>query len=190
MSTNLEIESKSLITKVEYERLMKKFSHIKNYTQINYYLMSDELHKNVSNYGLRIRKKNHKFELTLKVTEKVGRLEINQEITRKSLAKLQYFGIFPSGEVKNYLGENLKIDVSKIRIIGKMKTIRKDIKFLDSLISIDKSIYNHITDFEIECEDENEKLASEHLLNFLKQNSIEYQKSEQTKLARFLNTKK
>lgn len=189
MGRNLEIESKSMISKSEYKTLMKKFSHIKNYVQINYYISSEELLSKVKKYGMRIRKKQGSYELTLKVSEDIGKTEINQELSRKSLAKLKYFKIFPDGEVKDYLVENNVCDPGKLCIIGKMKTCRKDIKFLSSLISVDKSLYNHHVDYEVECEDTTPLAASTNLESFLGQNSIVYKKSEHNKLARFLNTK-
>lgn len=190
MSKELEIESKSMISKTDYHKLMEKFSNIENIVQTNYYISSPELESKLVKYGMRIRKIGHDFELTLKVSQEDGKLEINQEITRKSYANIKYFHIFPSGEVLDYLNENLVCDPSKLRIIGKMKTIRKNIDFLGSKISIDKSIYNHQVDYEVECEAINKKASENNLQTFLVQNLIKYKKSELTKLARFLNSKR
>ena len=184
----LEIESKSMLKKEEYFSLISAYKNIKKYKQINYYISSEEMLKKVKDFGLRIREKNHKFELTLKITEKVGKTEINQEITRKSLVNLKYFHKFPSGEISNFLIGNNICDVSKLHIIGKLVTIRKDIKIEDSLFSIDKSKYNGKIDYEIECENQSIEKAEKDLKNFLEKYNISYQKSEHNKLARFLNT--
>lgn len=189
MSRNLEIESKSMITKADYKKLMKLFSHEEKYVQVNYYIASEKLLKNIKKYGMRIRAKQGICELTLKVQEEVGKTEITQEISRKTLAKLKYSKIFPDGEVRDYLIENNVCDPTELRIIGKMKTTRTDIKFFTSLISIDKSQYNHKTDYEVECEDATPLAASTNLQTFLGQQSIKYQKSEHNKLARFLMTR-
>lgn len=188
MSTNLEIESKSMLTKSDYKKLIKKFSHLKSYKQINYYISSKEFDQKSKTYGMRIRKKHNKFELTLKITEKVGKTEINQNIKRKDYKKLYKTGIFPNGEVKNYLIKNKICDTSNLRIIGELITIRKDIDFLGTTISIDKSIYNDVVDYEIECEGLNKVVTKTNLEVFLSQNSIKYQKSEYSKLARFKNS--
>lgn len=188
MPTNLEIESKSMLQKSDYLKLISAFKNIKNYKQINYYISSPEMIEKVKDFGLRIRKKNNKYELTLKVTEKVGKREINQEITRKSLVNLQYFGKFPTGEVLDFLSGNNICNISKLRIIGKLITIRKDINFNSSLISIDKSKYNGKIDYEIECENSSQENAEKDLKLFLDKFEILYQKSEHNKLARFLNT--
>ena len=189
MSTNLEIESKAMLSKSDYEKLMESFPHIDSYTQINYYISSKELLSKVSKYGMRIRKKNKAFELTLKDKNNDEIIEINQEIPRKSYVFLKYFHKFPDGDVKDYLTINMIGDPSKLKIIGKMKTIRKDIKLQSSLISIDKSIYNHHVDYEIECEDKTPIAAKTNLQIFLAQHEIVYKKSELSKLARFLQTK-
>ena len=189
MSTNLEIESKAMLAKLDYQKLMDSFSHIESYTQINYYISSKELLNKVSKYGMRIRKKNNAFELTLKDKNDDEIIEINQEITRKSYIFLKYFHRFPDGDVKDYLVQNMIANPDELRIIGKMKTIRKDIKLQSSLLSIDKSIYNHHVDYEIECEDKTPIAAKTNLQVFLAQHEIVYKKSEYSKLARFLQTR-
>lgn len=189
MSTHLEIESKSMLTKQDYKKLMSKFSHIKNYTQINYYIFSDEMLKHRSKYGLRMRKKEGYYELTLKVKVNDGRNEINQEISKKTYKFFKKSHVFPDGEVKDYLIENGICDPAKLRIVGSLKTIRKDIKFMSSLISVDKSSYNHKVDYEVECEDLTPIAAQTNLEIFLQQNLIKFKKSEYSKLARFLNSK-
>ena len=188
MPINLEIESKSMLEKEEFDSLISAYKNEKKYKQINYYISSKEMLEKVEDFGLRIRNKNHKFELTLKITEQVGKREINQEIARKSLQNLKYFHKFPSGEISDFLSENNICDISKLRIVGKLITIRKDIEFNGSLISIDKSKYNGKIDYEIECESSSKEKSENDLKNFLEKHHILYKKSEHNKLARFLNT--
>lgn len=186
MSTNLEFEAKSMLEKNEYELLKNEFSSSKKYTQKNYYLSSPKISKNL---GMRVREKSHKFELTIKVDLSDHKREINQKISRISWRFLRFLRIFPKGEVSSYLIKNDIIDPRELRVIGCMKTERIDVKFLTSLISIDRSKYNHTTDYEIECEDSSYKLAEANLLKFLKTRNIEYKKSKFSKLAKFINSK-
>jgi len=188
MPQNLEIEAKAMLKKEDYKSLISAYKINKNYKQINYYISSPEFLKKIKLFGMRIRVKNNNYELTLKVKEQVGKTEINQEITRKSLANLKYFHKFPSGEVSNYLTKNNVCDVNNLRIIGKLVTIRKDIDFNGSLLSVDCSKYNGKIDYEIECESSSMEKAINDLKNFLKNHNISYQKSEHSKLARFLKT--
>lgn len=190
MSINLEIEAKCMISENEYEKLMQKYTEKDSHKQVNYYIFSSKLLTQIEKFGLRVRQKGKSFELTLKVTEKVGKTEINQIISRKEFLKLKYFKIFPNGEVKNYLISNEVCDPSKLKIAGKLVTFRTDLEFKGSLISIDKSKYNHHIDYEIESESKTEENAKSSLKKFLELNQIVYKKSDQSKLGRFISTKK
>ena len=184
MGTNLEIEFKAELSKQDYGKLVSKFSTTKIYSQINYYIDSDDLVIRSKKCGLRIREKDGDFEMTLKVPQSEGKLEINQQITDKLI---KYF-VFPDGEIKNFLRDNFSIKIESLRILGSLETKRLDLKYKTSLVSIDESSYNGIVDYEIEAEDSSIDLAKKNLLDFLEDNEIEYKKSTGTKLKRFLNT--
>lgn len=184
MSTNLEIEYKRDLVKEEYEKLISNFDASKIYKQTNYYLDDKNHSISKSKCGLRIRKINDEIELTLKVDKKEGKLEINQQIPNISIKSF----IFPDGEVKQYLETKLGIKIKNIYPLGKLITNRLDIEFKSSLISIDKSEYNGITDYEIECEDNSMEIASCNLNEFLDKYQIKSQSSTGSKLKRFLKT--
>lgn len=189
MSTNLEIESKVMISKESYKHLLKNLLDYKKYNQTNYYIsVKDYLNFN-SKYGLRIRKKHRKFELTLKEDFGDSKMEINQKISRKSYIFFRIYRIFPKGEILDFLNKNNICNPQNLRIIGKMKTKRTDINFHNSLISIDKSKYNRLTDYEVECEDTSLVNAETKLKMFLDSYQVKYEKSKYSKLARFLNSK-
>lgn len=186
MSIHLEFEAKSMLTKSEYLFIANEFSNTQKYIQSNYYISTLKMPKNI---GMRIRYKNHKFELTIKVDQVNFKKEINQKIPMISFIFLRIFGIFPKGEVYKYLVENTNINIRNLRIIGKMKTYRTDINFEGSLISLDESKYNGKTDYEIECEASNYAEAESKLIKFLHIREIIYKKSKYSKLARFMETK-
>ena len=188
MSTNLEIEVKSKLTKEDYEKLLARFSNAKIYCQNNYYIDNKSLQICKSDCGLRIREKDSKFELPLKVPAKEGKIEINRQISNILFEKLAKSHLFPNGEVKDYLETKLGIKTNELSILGELKTERLDIAYLGALISIDKSYYNNVIDYEIEIEDKSLIEASKHLQQFLLENSIEYKKSPDTKLKRFIDT--
>ena len=184
MSTNLEIEYKRYLSKEEYEKLISNFDASKIYKQTNYYL-DDKNHSISKNKcGLRIRNINDEIELTLKVNQREGKLEINQQIPNISFKSF----VFPDGEVKQYLEDKLGINVKEIYPLGSLITNRLDVEFKSSLISIDKSEYNGITDYEIECEAESMELAKSNLDEFLDKYKIKSQSSTGSKLKRFLKT--
>lgn len=189
MSTNLEIEAKAMIDKKDYKILVNEFSSCEKYNQVNYYICPKNQVEQKADFGLRIRKKNKKFELTIKQDLNDKKLEINQKISRKSYIFLRFFKKFPLGEVKNFLLENNVYNPDDLQIVGRMKTTRTDIEFEGALISIDKSKYLHKTDYEIECEDKTIDSANSKLKTFLENRNIKYEKSKLSKLARFLELK-
>lgn len=184
MGTNLEIEFKSELTKQDYEKLISKFSDAEIYSQTNYYIDTKDLTISNAKCGLRIREKSGEFEMTLKVPQEEGKLEINQQITDKLVEKFE----IPNGEIKQYLRKILGPKINELFILGSLKTERIDLNYKTALISIDKSSYNGIVDYEIEAEDTSMENAEKHLLEFLKDNDIEYKKSTGWKLKKFIDT--
>ena len=158
------------------------------YKQINYYIDSDNRDIVTKKCGLRIRTIADENELTLKVPSGDGKLEINQQISNKSLKSFLSDNVFPNGEVKDYIATKLRIDSTALKCLGELVTYRFDIKKENYLISIDKSQYHSITDYEVECEADSMDIAISKLKEFLSEFKIEYKKSPKSKLRRFLDT--
>lgn len=188
MSTNLEIEVKAKLNAEQYERIISNFKTSKIYLQINYYIDTKNLEIRNQNCGLRIRQIKDAFELTIKVPQKEGKLEINQQISNISFANLENNGLFPTGEVATFIEQNLGLRISDLHILGKLETYRLDVKYGTSLISIDKSIYNSHVDYEVEAEDDSEENAIKNIKKFLADFGIEFHKFTKSKLRRFLET--
>ena len=190
MSTNLEIEAKSMLTKEEYYKLAGSFLDLEAYVQNNYYLDTKDLKIDEQKCGLRIREKGGEFEITLKVPEGDGKLEITQQISPIIFQNLNKAGVFPPGEIAQFLTTKLDIKLDDLAILGNLLTKRLDVEYKSSLVSIDMSHYNGITDYEVECENKTMKKALRHLKSFLKKYGVEYKKSPGGKLKRFLDTYK
>ena len=188
MSTNLELEIKSMRTKDDYEKLITLLGADKIYEQVNYYIDTKNRLLVSKNCGLRIRTKGDEIELTLKVPQGEGKLEINQQISNKQLKLMESKNIFPEGEIKHYIANVLGVKIDSLYILGKLITKRLDLPFKTSLLSIDESFYNGIYDYEIESEDNSIKHAKDNLLEFLKNNGIEFNQSQHNKINRFLNS--
>ncbi len=155
----------------------------KRYVQINFYI-DNQLRKFDDKLGLRIRYKDSQYELTLKEDYQDGKLEINQLISLDDFTSFSKENIFPEGEVKERLIQ-LNIDVSNLKIVGQLKTTRMDIRYKSSLISVDKSEYNGIIDYEVECEDSSKKAANKNIAQFLLLNDIKFKENKVSKLERF-----
>ena len=182
MSQNLEIEAKSMLDESNYLKLIE--GHKKDcYIQINYYI--DTMHFDVheKKLGLRIRLKDGKYELTLKIRQEEGKLEINQNITKSDYLTFRESNIFPKGEVKDALVKQ-KINIEKLHIFTELKTTRLDVSYKTSLISIDKSEFNGIVDYEIECEDKSMEVAKTNLIEYLNKNEVPFNENFVSKLRR------
>ena len=182
MSTFLEIEAKSFIKEGEYLKLIKG-SEDKCYKQINYYLDTKDFALHALELGLRVRELNGKYELTLKVKKGEGKLEINQTIEKDLFLYIKNRLSFPDGEVKNeLLKQGIKVDELFIFVV--LTTTRLDVKYKGALISIDKSEFNGITDYEVECESDSINKAKSLLIEYLNKNEVHCQENFTTKLKR------
>ena len=186
MSTNLEIEAKSMLDESNYLKLIK--GREKDcYIQINYYIDTMDFDVHEKKLGLRIRLKDGKYELTLKIRQEEGKLEINQDISKNDFLTFEESNIFPNGEVKEALIKQ-RINIEKLHIFTQLKTTRLDVNFKTSLISIDKSEFNGITDYEIECEDASMEVAKANLIEYLNKNEVPFNENFVSKLRRARNS--
>src|SRR5574344_1130832 len=83
-SNNIEIESKVLLSKSDYEKIIVKFNFgNKNIVKTNYYLDSED--RDLKNYGMvmRVRKTVDMVKLTMKAPMSEGLLEKNQVLNEK-----------------------------------------------------------------------------------------------------------
>lgn len=184
MSRNLEIEVKGLLSKDEYDKLLGFFPNQKPYVQTNFYIDTKGFAIKEKNCGLRIRQKGNKFELTLKIRQGDGKLEINQNITENDFKMMANCGVFPVGEVKEYIVNNLQIKEDEMFIFATMRTTRLDINYGESLISLDMSECFGEIDYEIECESSSLLNAKHDIKEFLEKYALKYKKFSASKLRR------
>src|SRR5688572_17446881 len=114
MSQNIEIEFKNIITKSEFEKLINHFGLVEEsfFTQENHYFDTPDFALKNQGSALRIRKKNEKYELTLKQPHPDGLLETNKTLDQRTAEK-----IFETGEIHaeniNNLIKKMDIDTNK-----------------------------------------------------------------------------
>lgn len=185
MSKEIEIEAKTMLSKEDYLRLFEKYStKFPIYTQVNYLLNPIDIPLSQSKLAIRIRHKNDKYEFTTKIELSEGKLEINQDLSKEEVDAFFKEGKVPLGEVYNELKNRKLCDPDLIRCFLVLKTDRFDIPFEDHLISIDKSNYLNIEDYEIECESTSMEKALNYLKEFLSKENIPYQGRSRSKLKR------
>ena len=93
MSDIVEIEAKALISKEDYEKLVSLFKENRSYVQINYYIDTKDSDVRKKGLSLRVRFKDMKFEMTVKVPRTEGHIEKNVYITDE-----EFEGINGQGE--------------------------------------------------------------------------------------------
>ncbi|OJG28610.1 hypothetical protein RU98_GL000203 [Enterococcus caccae] len=154
VSENLEIEFKTLLSREEFSRTVDYFQLKEEqfFTQINYYFDSVDFQLKKRHMGLRVRVLSNNAEITLKVPEKVGLLEINDMLSIQDANMIIESASLPDfGNVYNKL-KDLGIDKNDLRLIGSLTTKRAEIKLPQGLLALDESWYNEQHDFELELE--------------------------------------
>jgi uncharacterized protein YjbK len=177
MKTNLEIEYKTLLTKEEYERVLSYFNEAQIIQQTNYYYQStNSNHKKIAS---RIRQIGSNFELTFKIKQEKGKLEVNFEVPSNSV---QHFN---REDVQRFLNENQFN--SNWNYIGELHTTRHIIQDVYGELCIDYNQYLGQEDYELEYEVNNAytELAFKRYLEILNQFSIKNIKAK-AKFHRFV----
>lgn len=154
VSENLEIEFKTLLSIEEFSRIIDYFQLKEEqfFTQTNYYFDSADFQLKKKHIGLRVRILSKNAEITLKIPEKVGLLEINDALSIEEAHQIVESTSLPnSGNVYNKL-TTLGIDKDDLRLIGNLTTKRAEIKLPQGLLALDESWYNEQHDFELELE--------------------------------------
>ncbi|KGR73692.1 CYTH domain-containing protein [Ureibacillus sinduriensis] len=191
MTQELEIEFKNVLTKQQYETLLKKF-HVSNEMivhQTNHYFDTKEFRLKELFSGLRIRVTNKKIVCTLKErTATNTHLETTDVITREQ-ADLMLTG-------RGFFAESVKIRLSQLGVpvehlhhFGTLSTERVEISHKGGTLVFDHSFYLNCDDYEVEYETNEENRGRKVFENFLKENDIP-QKAADKKIARFMSALK
>jgi uncharacterized protein YjbK len=189
LAETIEIEFKNLLTKVEYENLLKTFNVEEKdiFKQSNHYFDTPDFSlKNVGS-ALRIREKKNSFELTLKQPAAVGLLETTQHLSSNEFEAAIKQQIFPKGIVQERI-EQLKIAFNNIVYFGSLTTKRVEFPYKEGLLVLDHSFYLEKEDYEIEYEVEDFQTGQLVFQELLKQYDIPIRKT-QNKIARFYQQK-
>ncbi|WP_436951667.1 CYTH domain-containing protein [Staphylococcus xylosus] len=152
MATNNEIEFKQLLTEKQYNVIHKTyFNEIEPFKQTNFYIDTPDFDLKDHKSALRIRVKDEYLEMTLKIPAEVGLTEYNFEThVVPELNKPIPEQSLPS-EITDQLTK-MDIDLTKLIILGSLKTERLEKEINGNLLVLDKSTYLDFEDFELEYE--------------------------------------
>ena len=147
---HLEIEFKTMLTKEEHDRLLQFFADISpTISQTNHYIDSDQQSIRHAHMAFRVRTFNHhEAELTLKIPQEVGALELNQNLTPEETENILQNNEFPTGEILETLLQK-EIPIQDLKILGSLETIRYEKEDEIGLLALDESHYLGKTDFEL-----------------------------------------
>jgi uncharacterized protein YjbK len=189
MTQNIEIEFKNMLTKIEYESLLKyfKISQSQIFSQENHYFDTPDFALKSNDSALRIRKKGGTYEMTLKQPADVGLLETNQVIGEEEVLMAIHQGILPTGIIQSLI-EEYQISFSTIEYFGSLITERVELEYKQGLLVLDHSIYLSKEDYELEYEVEDYQFGEKIFLELLKQLKIPSRKTE-NKIVRFYKQK-
>lgn len=173
MSNQIEIEFKNLVTEKEFMTLLDTFNVTNDdfFEQTNHYFDTAAFSLKQQHAALRIRELPERHELTLKIPQEIGLLEINQMINEEAANQLLNANKFPFGEVHERLQE-MGIQVIELRKFGSLTTKRAEKSYKDGLLVFDHSFYGDVEDYELEYECDQYEVGKEVFFHLLHQLNI------------------
>lgn len=189
MSQSIEIELKNILTKQEFNKLIKffQFNDENFFTQENHYFDTKDFALKKAGCALRIRRKNNRYELTLKQPYGDGLLETNEHLTDEMAENMFQTGKTMVESIRNLI-EGMKIDPNLMQYFGSLTTNRAETAYKNGLIVLDHSYYLNKEDFEIEYEVSNREKGLEVFSELLLHLDIPIRKTD-NKIMRFYNEK-
>ncbi len=174
-------EFKTLLTKAEYERVLKTLDKKEGNTQTDYYFDTKRFTLKASETELRVKEKDG---LILRVERKRGfnKNRVEEPITPEQFEEFKKTGIIPIKKISDEIDDLVKDQ--KIVNFMDLSTYRVSFNYNNSgRISIDKCTYCGKTDYELEFEAPNREKGKNDFVNIIREYNITYKKS-QVKLKR------
>ncbi|MDL4842935.1 CYTH domain-containing protein [Aquibacillus rhizosphaerae] len=188
MAQEIEIEFKNLLTETEYEQLLQYFEFKKEdaIIQTNHYFETKDFKLKEKNSALRIREKNHLFQLTLKEPHPEGLLETHDTLSEAEAHSWFNNDIIPKPHVAKQLNQ-LGVDFADLHYGGKLSTHRLETTYKDTTIVLDYSSYSNTSDYELEIEAKNKNHGETIFNNLLNEHNIP-KRVTPNKIKRFYST--
>jgi len=184
MQKSTEVGFKSLITKVEYDRLINKFSGAKTDLQTNHYFDTTRFSLKASKTSLRVRERDT-LELTFKYKKGYKTNVITVDISQDEFDEILETGKIKYSEIKSQL--SYLISDQKLSRYLSLKTERLYLPYKNGILFIDKSDYKFYIDNEVHsgnCDYEIEYIVQSYyqgkkeFIDIINELEIEYKKSD------------
>lgn len=181
MINNIEVEYKILLSKDNFDKLSNLYPDKIFTKQVNTYYDTKNNDLRRMHCGMRIREKDNKFLITLKVPTIKGHEEFECYVSENSS------NMFKTSEI-NIILKKLGI-FDDVIAIGECVTYRAVIKTNKAELCFDINEYNGITDYEIEYEQTTDHDGITEFNKILSQVGLTYFKNCPSKIKRTLDTK-
>lgn len=169
MTKNIEIEFKTVLDQIEYQKLLEAFKLEHNvFKQVNYYFDTKNLDLNSHSIVLRIRQKGEIFKLTLKKQHENEAFEYHV-LLRNDQAQ----NILSEGFHVNQYFEVLEQDYF-VTFQTSLENFRASTQYDMGTIFIDKNVYCGRVDYELEYEVHQYKEGLDSFNTFLAKHNLTY----------------
>ena len=187
MATSIEIEAKALLTKKDYNKVLKHFKLdvVDGYIQKNYYIDTENKDLRKLGLSLRVRRLNG-YVISFKLPMAEGLLEKTQTLSREQFEDFDTHGKFPEGDISDFI-ESLYISPSDLKIIATLTTLRIEQEYEDLTLAIDENRYGELQDFELEMEATSMKKAQYLLKKVCEEVGIDYKENLVSKQKRAMD---
>lgn len=187
MATSIEIEAKALLTRKDYNKVLKYFDLdvSDGYIQKNYYIETENFALRKLGLSLRIRKLNG-YIMTFKLPMAEGLLEKSQNLVKEQFKAFQNDGVFPEGDIADFI-ESLYINLQDLKIVASLSTLRIEKEVEDLTLAIDENRYGDLQDYELEMEATSLKKAKALLEKVCHDAGIEYRENLDSKQKRAMD---
>ncbi len=174
-----EFESKGLITKADFKKLLENLITIEIKHQRNTYLDTNDGFFKQQNSALRLRIINDEYIFSLKRKDNDGATEWNQTITKQ-----EYDKICESKSIDLSLYKCPQNEILSDLNIDTITTTRYVCKYQEVIVELDQTDFGMTVDFEIEIEAKSEQLADDYLKQLATEFKLDIKKSY-PKIARY-----
>ncbi len=186
MSTNIEIEVKTLINRDEYDRVLNFFKLEKKEAveQVNFYIDTKTFDLRKHEVSLRVRKLNG-FVMTLKTPLSEGLLEKSQLISENEFNQFIDDNVFPEGPIFEFI-ERLYVNPNSLTTLAHLKTTRINIPYNGYMLAVDMNEFGDEIDYELEMEGSSVEKARFFLEEVCEKVDIKFKENKSSKQRRAL----
>lgn len=176
----VEKEYKTLLSFEQFERIKALFHWDVDSTQTNYYYDTTDRYCFQKNITVRIRRKNEKYFLQVKIPiSKKNGLNIKQEFQKELFELKEYISSYE-------LFSLTSMKFPKLYRVGYLTTHRLEYYCEGTIVCLDINTYNNITDYELEVEFVD--YADTSVMNIICDLGVSFDANSIGKFSRFCNS--